>query len=159
AAAAQSRSGISIVTGARLVVIHNSVVATLVPNLDAELVNAPSTTDISIQRCKCEAVVATAVHRPCSSELRLGACHHQPLIATAIEAEIASLKLEFCLTSWHRSSALIFANEPQIGFPRQRRIGDKSTRRRIDPAAACDKTAIGVVNNDQHVKPAKLPCC
>ncbi len=73
-----------------------------------------------------------------------------------MEVQIGNLELKLCLTGWNCGAFLVLRDKTEISFASKRRIIRICPCRRHNPAAACHKASIRVV--DCQVKALCLAC-
>src|SRR5690242_8352338 len=142
APAAERGRRVGIVGAAALIVVDDG---RRVPDLDAELIDAPASVHVAVDRGYEETVAAHSVDRPRSLVLRQRPGDRQPRVGGRDELDPSGTELELRLTTRQGCTLRVFRNEPEGRFAacrlarhRQRAIAGL----RIDPTASGYETAV-----------------
>src|SRR5262245_21967991 len=103
---------VDVVTRAQYVVIHDRA-GRLVPDFDAELINASTAGDLAICGREQETVVSRAVHGAATFVLGKRTRNDEPIVGSAVEFEIGYMELELGFTRWHVFALLILRHEAE----------------------------------------------
>ncbi|MDP3879606.1 MAG: hypothetical protein Q8Q07_04790 [Dehalococcoidales bacterium] len=143
------RRRVSVVAIVSLIVVDN-IAASLVPNLDSELVYATPAIDLAVCGSEYEAVASSPINRPGTLVLSLYPSNNKPIIAGAVEIQIGHAELELGLPGWNIGTLLVLRNKAKGGLSGKVRLSIGS-RWGIKPAAAGNEPCARVINDNVMV--------
>ena len=128
-----------------LVVVDNGS-RRLIPDPDPEPVWLSRTPFVLVDRCQHESIVAAAVNRSGALVLRpMTTRNHEPLIIGALEVQASGMELKLGVAGRNAGAFVILRDEKEVRPAHGIWEECRGTCRRVDPPAASDEPAIGVV--------------